>query len=656
MVVAIRSCLGVDIGSQSIRVAHIEMGKAGPRVLALLEERMKPEVATAPSETQRQTLIARQLQEMLKKAKIRTKNAIFCIPGQSVFIKRPPKLPKTTEERLDRIIRFEARQQIPFPLDKTIMEYQVFDEGSASEINVLLAAIKREYIMNFMKLVRRTGLSPLAISVSSLALYNFHELNSSARDLLGGEGKKEKPKKEAKDKDAKKGGLFGLGKKKTDAKPDKAAAVAPEDEDAAPLNTGFEEVRAYVNLGAALMDLAIPKPGSARMIGFTRSVPLAGNEMDRAIAQKLGLKTLDEARQIKETETAVLSTEFEVEGDAESINMEASEATTAIADRIISELRRSLDYYISQPDGVAVDAIVLSGGLTRLPFFRSYIEEKMGLPVELAEPLHQQLRLPDNPPDPFCPFVVAVGLALQGLSLAQNTINFLPEEVKTMMSVRQHPFEMIGMAVMLLAIIGLSYNVGAQYVSEFNRELNEYNLNFAKYNKQNTDIQKAQERNGKIFEAYDKLSKAVGMPDFCFMVMQYAVLEKRPPDVVLDEVAVRLDGYLVIRGKSPNNTSINRFLDDLMNTLYFVYHDPTNNKGVASFITPPMTAQPDPRFSQPVFDFIIVARTPMRRPRIRSFGDQPGYKAPDTLFPTFNNPMMRGNANPYQPQGPQIRR
>ena len=49
----------------------------------------------------------------------------------------------------------------------------------------------------------------------------------------------------------------------------------------------------------------------------------------------------------------------------------------------------------SQPDGVAVDSIVLSGGLARLKYLASYVEEKMGLPVQLAEPRHAQLRLPD---------------------------------------------------------------------------------------------------------------------------------------------------------------------------------------------------------------------------------------------------------------------
>ena len=39
----------------------------------------------------------------------------------------------------------------------------------------------------------------------------------------------------------------------------------------------FEEVKAYVNLGATTMDLAIGKQGGVGKVGFCRSIPHAGN-------------------------------------------------------------------------------------------------------------------------------------------------------------------------------------------------------------------------------------------------------------------------------------------------------------------------------------------------------------------------------------------
>ena len=170
------------------------------------------------------------------------------------------------------------------------MEYQVFEEGDSNEVNVLLVAIKRDYITNFMKLVRRTGLRPVAISVSSLALYNFNELNNSSRDLTGQLAKEKAAKAKARLKEEAKN---KKGKKKNEAVPGGEARPMPKR--MCWRIWASKKFKAYVNLGASLMDLAIPKPGVARMIGFTRSVPLAGNEMDRAIRDKLALSDLAQA-------------------------------------------------------------------------------------------------------------------------------------------------------------------------------------------------------------------------------------------------------------------------------------------------------------------------------------------------------------------------
>ena len=77
------------------------------------------------------------------------------------------------------------------------------------------------------------------------------------------------------------------------------------------------------------------------------------------ISERLGLPSADVARvrRIAARESGSLSG-FHVLAEWTA---EACEAATAVCDRIVAELRRSLDYFISQPYGMAVDTIVLSG-------------------------------------------------------------------------------------------------------------------------------------------------------------------------------------------------------------------------------------------------------------------------------------------------------
>jgi Tfp pilus assembly PilM family ATPase len=636
MAARIRNCLGIDIGSQWVRIAHMEMGKSGPRVLALIEKEL--DQTAGQNEAQRNQSISKQLQDLLKEHKIRTKQAVFSVPGQTVFVRQFP-LPNASPDRLKKMVGFEARQRVPFPLDKTIMEYQVFEGSNPNEVSVLLVAIKKEFVLNFMRLIRRTGLTPLAISVSSIALYNYHEVSTSTRELAPVAKKKatKEKGKTAKEKKKGKGGLFGRKKKGAEG-PEETEDELPDgleglDEDAPLDEMGFEEIQAYVNLGASLMDLAIPSPGPSRMIGFTRSVPLAGNEMDRAIRDKAGLEDIGQARAIKEREAVILATDHEIDGDPDSVNMSASEAATAIADRIIGELRRSLDYYISQPDGVAVDNIVLSGGLARMRFLAGYISEKMGVPVSIAEPQGERLRMPDNAPDSFAPFALAVGLALQGLEVAQNTINFLPEEIKRIRNVGARRYELIGMSAMLVAIIGMSWDVGSGQIAQYRRQVAILNDTMANATKDNAELTRAKDRDAKVVQAYEQLAQASGSQDYWLDFLR-RFMEHRPPEILIDQIICRLDGNVVVRGKSPNLDSVNQFLAGLKTMSEgMVSATPDNPAGALPVELNNYVPVRDPRYGREVQSFEITVKSLVRLGRIRGFGQLPVAGPPRPATP-----------------------
>jgi hypothetical protein len=391
---------------------------------------------------------------------------------------------------------------------------------------------------------------------------------------------------------------------------------------------GFEEIQAYVNLGASLMDLAIPKPGAQRMIGFTRSVPLAGNEMDRAIRDRLSVESMDEARQIKETDAVVLATDHEIDGDPDKTNMEASEAATTIADRIIAELRRSLEYYISQPDGVAVDSIVLSGGLSRMRFLTSYISEKMGVPVSVSEPKAERIRLPDSAPDPIESFALAVGLALQGIGAAQNSINFLPEEIKRMRGLSSMRYELIGMSVMLLGIIGMSWDVGSAQIAKFRRNIDEMNKKIDASMQESARIKLEKERDNKVTMAYEQLAQASGSQDYWLGFLK-RFMERRPPEILIDSMVCRVDGNVIITGKSPSLRSVNSFVDELKalseGTLPPTQENPKGSLAVQ--LTNIDDRFRDPRYGKDVQAFEITVKSLVRLGRIRSFGLRPNEPA-----------------------------
>jgi len=399
-----RKCLGVDLGCNTIKVAELVYEKGQLKITNLASAELNLPHRVSESERNEKALSV--LRDLLKKNRIATKEAVFCIPGQSVFVRRV-KLPKTTDERLARIITYEARQQIPFPLDKTVMEYQVFPEAEEDEVVVLMVAVKRDHINSYMEVVKRTGLKPLSVGVSSLALYNYYIFDKGPLFDKVPEGA-ETTEKEKVDKVGKLLRGFSLPFLKRKPKPQEKPEEEKEEAEERPVEdvSAYEEVKAYVNIGASMLDLSIARLGKTPTLGFTRSVPVAGNEITKCIQDKSGIESFEEAERVKKQEVMLRTLEAEEGTEHEPVNQEATEATMFIVDRLIAELRRSLDFYISQPEGMAIDAIYLSGGQAQLSNLDSYIEEKLGLPVEVV----QQTK---NPSTIVVLLLVTIGVSTQ---------------------------------------------------------------------------------------------------------------------------------------------------------------------------------------------------------------------------------------------------
>ena len=88
----------------------------------------------------------------------------------SRFINLPP-----VPERLSEIIRYEARQQIPFDIDRVVWDYQaikdVFEVGE--EIEVGLFALKEERVKEFMEMLLPWERNLKIVQNAPLAVYNF---------------------------------------------------------------------------------------------------------------------------------------------------------------------------------------------------------------------------------------------------------------------------------------------------------------------------------------------------------------------------------------------------------------------------------------------------------------------------------------------------
>ena len=95
----------------------------------------------------------------------------YAVPAQSVFA-RFVKLPGLDAEKIHKVISFEAQQNVPFPIDEVVWDYQLVGGGMGEQIQVVIVAIKRDLLEEINNAVEETGLRTRILDVASMDLYN----------------------------------------------------------------------------------------------------------------------------------------------------------------------------------------------------------------------------------------------------------------------------------------------------------------------------------------------------------------------------------------------------------------------------------------------------------------------------------------------------
>jgi len=174
----------LNIGSQTIGLAEFRVIQGR---LVLLNYRFR-ETPLDPATGQRleahvalhETALV--LREIMHEMHIHQGDVNYAVSAQSVFA-RFVKLPALDAEKIDKIIAFEAQQNVPFPMDQVVWDYQLVGGGMGEQIQVVIVAIKRDLLDEINNAVEETGLRTRILGVASMGLYNAFCYNYT--DLQG---------------------------------------------------------------------------------------------------------------------------------------------------------------------------------------------------------------------------------------------------------------------------------------------------------------------------------------------------------------------------------------------------------------------------------------------------------------------------------------
>src|SRR6266513_2413527 len=387
--------ISLNLGSQTIGLAEFQAKAEGG--LVLQNYRLREVLIDPAGEGIRHTQISATLREMMAELQIRHEAVNYAVPAQSVFA-RFVKLPAVEEEKIERIIAFEAQQNVPFQIDEVVWDYQLIGGGGDEQVQVVLVAIKADLVDEINAAVEETGLRTKIVGVATMALYNAFRYNYA--DL---------------------GGCTLL-----------------------------------VDIGARTTNLLFIEPQRI----FSRSIPVGGSSITVAIAKEFNEPFA--AAEFRKKRDGFVSLGGAYAEPADPGVARVSKLMRSTMTRLHAEVMRSISHYRAQQQGNAPERVFLCGGSASTPYMREFFREKLQVPIEFFNPLRNVTVSHSAPVTELTHSAhllgELVGLALRSVSACPMELNLRPAVVVRRQELeKRRPFFMMAAAAVILALLGWGF-------------------------------------------------------------------------------------------------------------------------------------------------------------------------------------------------------
>jgi type IV pilus assembly protein PilM len=385
----------LNLGSQTIGLAEFHAQPHGG--LVLKSYRLREILADPSAETDRIDQITAALRSMMIKLGIKPGPVHYAVSGQSVFA-RFVKLPSVDQEKIERIITFEAQQNVPFPIEEVVWDYQLVGSNAVDKIEVVLVAIKADLLEGINAAVEAAGLATTLVDVATMSLYNAFRYNYS--ELRG--------------------------------------------------------CSLVIDIGARTTNLLFIEPGKV----FSRSIPIGGSSITSAVAKEFNEPfPAAEKRKVQDGFVSLGGAYAEAsDPDVARVSKLVRNTMT----RLHSELARSISFYRSQQQGSSPERVFLCGATASTPYMRDFFHEKLQLPIEFFNPLRNVTVAPSVAIEEVARSAhllgELVGLALRSTTTCPMELNLRPANVvRRQRLAERRPFLIVAAACFLLGLIGWGF-------------------------------------------------------------------------------------------------------------------------------------------------------------------------------------------------------
>lgn len=390
-----KSAWGIEIGQAGLKAIKLRYAENAEQVVAVAYDYVAhPKLLNQPDAVP-DDLIRQALETFLSRNPIGSDLVAISLPGQNALAKFI-QLPPVEQSKVAEIVKYEARQQIPFPLEEVIWDFQALgggieESGYLLDGEVGLFAMKREQVQHHLQPFLEKKVEVELIQIAPLSLYNF-----LCYDRLG--YRNDQPRE------------------------------------------SNDEYSVVVDMGSDATTLIVT---NGKKI-WIRNMPVGGNHFTRALTKEMKL-TFAKAEHLKCNATK--------SPDPRAV----FQALRPVFNDYVAEIQRSIGFFSSVNRSAKISRLIGVGNGFRLAGLQKFLQQNLQYEVErvdtfkslvgdhvLNAPLFQENLLT------FC---VPYGLALQCLKLTDIHTNLLPPEIVTERKIRRKkPWAVATAATLMLGL------------------------------------------------------------------------------------------------------------------------------------------------------------------------------------------------------------
>jgi type IV pilus assembly protein PilM len=384
----------LNLGTQTITLAEFQTTPTGG--VTLVRYRKGEILGDPAADPTRVAQTKLQIDSFSQEFGIKAPHKVNYAIASHVIFTRPVRLPAVGEaSQVEQIVGFEAAQNVPYPIDQVVWDWQLLDEGKGGQMEVILAAIKSDLLDEINSAVQDAKFVTGVVEIAPMALYNALRYNYA------------------------------------DA----------------------EGCTLLVDIGSRTTNLLFCEPGKI----FPRRLNIGGSTITTALSKDLQT-SYSEADQRKVDDGFVsLGGSYAEPDDVDVARI--SKIIRNQMTRLHQEIARSITFYRSEHGGTAPSRVLLAGGTASLAYMREFFQEKFsGMEVDYFNPLRNVSVAPSLDVEQVGrdahTLGEVVGLALRSAVSCPMELNLRPASVVTAERISsQRPFMI---AAGLLVFAGLA--------------------------------------------------------------------------------------------------------------------------------------------------------------------------------------------------------